>query len=91
MLSKGNGEIKRRPRKRKNKERMKYGFPEILQKIYYRYSLETGISILEWWEVVIVNLYFMLLVYSLVKQVLATGNSLLYFFYRFLGLLRAKY
>lgn len=36
--------------------------------IYYRYTIETGSYALEWWEIVLVNAYFLLLAYSVVTQ-----------------------
>lgn len=44
-----------------------------LSMVYYRYTLEVGIVSLEWWEAVIVNLYFLLLLYSLSKQIIWNG------------------
>ncbi|AHL30078.1 DUF3317 domain-containing protein [Encephalitozoon intestinalis ATCC 50506] len=44
-----------------------------MQKIYYRYSVETGICVLEWWESVLVNIYFLLLLSSLIKQIVRIG------------------
>lgn len=36
--------------------------------IYYRYTVETGTCVLEWWEAVLVNLYFIAIICSLVSQ-----------------------
>ncbi|KHN70186.1 hypothetical protein CWI42_020190 [Ordospora colligata] len=43
---------------------------KLISKLYYRYTLEMGICILEWWEVVLVNTYFLLLTSSFIKQMI---------------------
>ncbi|CCI73911.1 ECU02_0705 [Encephalitozoon cuniculi GB-M1] len=44
---------------------------------YYRYSVETGICVLEWWEAALVNLYFLLLLSSLARQMVRIGIYLI--------------
>lgn len=41
--------------------------------MYYRYTLETGIAVLEWWEALLVNMYFILLIYSLARHTIING------------------
>ncbi|KAG5859511.1 hypothetical protein KMI_06g10350 [Encephalitozoon hellem] len=45
--------------------------------MYYRYSVETGICVLEWWEAVLVNIYFLLLLSSLTRQIIRMGIYLI--------------
>jgi hypothetical protein len=47
-----------------------------LYMIYYRYSVEVGISALERWEAVLVNIYFILLFYSFMTQLIRTAAYL---------------
>ena len=41
---------------------------EWIHGVYYRYTVETGTCVLEWWEAVLVNMYFIAIICSLAGQ-----------------------
>lgn len=58
--------------------------------MYYRYTLEMGTNILEWWEAMLVNLYVLLLAYSLAGQAARTTMYLMQVSGDALGIVKSR-
>jgi hypothetical protein len=66
--------------KKNRTEEKRRGIPrrmwDVLCMVYYRYSVEIGICVLERWEAALVNIYFLLLFCSLLSQFIKTASCL---------------